>query len=376
MEQVNLHTDGEVQMPELVERRDSITDDATPEIKKMRLDIGARMHYDESPSMARAMIEWHGTIFKEVLTGLDVWFFVFLYVGCIFTMLYLPQAFGLTDLHTIASLDIKTMGTLTTFILVFFNGHCYIRFTKQYEANMQSLKALRDFDLVIFTMTTDKEASYQASRYLQAAHILGWMNVDPGYENASIADITYDFMKEAGLLSEDEIAHLRDNERLTRGTPRSAFVVLRWCLEVFTAQERAGTVVPGPASGAMRGTVRKIGHAIHAVYDLRECYVPFQYYHALNLCSVLFLAVYALQTSASSVTSGVYVSNTLGYVFSALTIISLRKMSAGMMWAYGDDTCDLPAGKFINKALGDHFAIVQDHFQPQHEPNELISRVE
>lgn len=364
-------------MPTILKGRDrtSIYDDATPMIKKFRLDVGANMHYDESPSMARAMIEWQGTIFKEVVFGVDIWFFIIWYVAAILVMLHLPESYGVT-LATIAELDIKTMGTLTTFILVFFNGHCYVRFTKQYDANMEVLKALRDFDLVLFTMTTDKEASYQCSRYLQAAHILGWMNVDKGYEDGSIAHITYDFMKDAGLLTEDEIVHLRDNDKLTRGTPRQAFVVLRWCLEVFTAQERAKTVVPGPASGAMRGTVRKVGHSIHSNYDLRECYVPFQYYHALSLCAVLFLVMYAIQTAAQSVTSGLYGTTTIGYIFAVLTIVALRTMSSGMMWAYGADTCDLPAAKFCNKALADHFAIVQDHFQPQNEPSEIFSRVE
>lgn len=343
-----------------------------PAITKYQVAIGDKMKYDEGQSMLRSVFYWNGTIFKEVIFGWDVWFFFLMYAGFTIWMKFQPELWGTTVGGK--SMDLKQMGALTVFLLVFFNGHCYVRFLAQYAKNMQGLQALRDFEITLFSMTKNKQSAYHACRYLQAAHILGWMHLNEEHQSGEIAEISYEFLQEAGLLTKNEIQHLIDRPAISRMTSRPAMVVCRWCLEMITVSERAGEIVGGGTADGLRTACRTISDSICDIYDFRGCYIPFQYYHALNVCAFLFLASSSFVASMNSVSGNDYVEQFITFGFTVFVVCSLRKMSVSMMFAYGTDVCDLPAAQFINTALKDHFAIAMDTFKPSQQARVPVSR--
>lgn len=350
----------------------AIESNEVPAITKYQRNIGDKMKYDEGLSMLRSVFYWNGTIFKEVIFGWDVWIFFLIYAGFTLWMRFQPDLWA-TVLGG-KSMDLKQMGALTVFLLVFFNGHCYVRFLAQYAKNMQGLQALRDFEITIFSMTKNKKTAYHASRYLQAAHVLGWMHLNEEHQSGEIAEINYEFLQDAGLLTKNEIQHLIDRPAISRMTSRPAMVVCRWCLEMVTVSERAGEIIGGGTADSLRSACRSISDAICDIYDFRGCYIPFQYYHALNVCAFLFLVSSSFVAAMNSVAKNDYAEQFVTFAFGVFVICALRKMSVSMMFAYGTDVCDLPAAKFINTALQDHFALSMDTFKPAEQPRVPVLR--
>lgn len=321
-------------------------------------EVGKKSKYDESPSMLRCVFSWDGTVLEGIVKSPDFWFFILVYVIFVAVNLYWVKDSSIR----FSTMDLGPMANLTVFFLVFFNGHCYVRYWAQYTNNMNCLHNLREVNYMLFGIAKPEmvPATIHCARYLQAAHVLSFMHLSSGYRDGSVASISYNQMTEFGLLTTEEVTFL---EGIKQGCTLPSITCVMWSMKVLTQLE-SQIPIPPPTTAMIRSKIGAISQSIATLYDYQHCYIPYTYFHILNMCSVAYLSAFTYVSGARAIYDHAFGSQFVSQVFICFCLVGLRNISTQMIFAYGNDKSDLPGVKFINRGLEEFHSILSNHFDP------------
>ena len=320
--------------------------------------VKAAHEYDMSKP---TIIRWRGTLLPLIAPRWELWFFVITHAALV-TYNRISRDYGM-DMPDIMFLDVYeipwsviTVPTgLMTFFLVFFNGKCYERFVKYYDAhcamggNIQEIAAqtLAAFPVDGMNDDPDRQFRWDACRYLLSSAIVVYMKVsDPPGKPQPIEEEEWQrlMQSEGKWLGEDtEICPPLLNEAevsVLKGYKGNLQLLLQtWALRVLR-QGCFASMQPGEAEVSyvqMEQQVFNLRKACACITNNLAMPIPFPYFHALNLLLVINYALYTyaflyFETVMSPVVLFLVIVVTLG----------MREVSTALCNPFGKDEVASP----------------------------------
>jgi predicted membrane chloride channel (bestrophin family) len=234
--------------------------------------------------------------------------------------------------------------TFVSFLLVFFFTQSYSRFWLQYEAAM-GCKG-RIFDAILLARTCmDLSSSMKLFRYMNAAHLLGYVGMGESYTATNfffpINDIYH-------LLSESEVERIKAIGFKGGSAHRE---VIAWAVKVIK-QQNLSRGISDHDSTTLMGEVFAFRARMAALYDFSEQPIPFSYIHFIKLIIFIYLPLFgfgvALNFSADK--SGYWTESVFGFLlvlFFSMALIGTRELAQRLQDPLGHDMEDLSVLHYV-----------------------------
>jgi len=122
----------------------------------------------------RNLWRWQGTVLPLVLSRVEIWFFLLLHVALVIVREYTGY-----DVWGDSPISVLTIpSAVLAFFLVFFNGHCYARFTGFYGATTGMMGATQELiELISVHLADEPVARWDAIRYAVSSILLTYYKV-------------------------------------------------------------------------------------------------------------------------------------------------------------------------------------------------------
>eukprot|EP00542_Grammatophora_oceanica_P016504 CAMPEP_0194027060 /NCGR_PEP_ID=MMETSP0009_2-20130614/1288_1 /TAXON_ID=210454 /ORGANISM="Grammatophora oceanica, Strain CCMP 410" /LENGTH=426 /DNA_ID=CAMNT_0038666007 /DNA_START=16 /DNA_END=1296 /DNA_ORIENTATION=- len=318
-------------------RKDDLTFE---ELKRLERRRRAILRRNELPFW-RVLAFWDGTSIRLLTKDPLVWITMAIYVG-----VRIQSRFGIPDfVSDITTSDIGVIGGFLSFFLVFFVVQANERFDAQYRKSMDVERGV--FDIATLAKATlSKAAGHRLNRYLNAAHLCGYIGLSDTYTSENFFRHVNESHR---IVTEKEMVRLR---LLGMDEDGSAYrELLTWAmLEVQTVFE-AGKIDPRLASH-YREKINETRTCLDSLFEYSDQPISFFYLHFLSLLSALYLPLFAVSSAYDAGTGDeIYwtadVLSGLIVVLQVIFVIGLRLLGQKMIDPFGEDLEDLSVMHYV-----------------------------
>ena len=262
------------------------------------------------------------------------------------------------------------------FLLIFFNSQCYERYNSLTRHARHARTCINNVDLLLMGVCNGddraREMCGQVNRYMLASHYLAYMHVSEAYRDGRAYNMTSAHLLRTNLLTLKELEFIEGSQENDVDTCRIALTPTFWALKVVDKMEREDKIPKGPFSVVVRSKVLEYFEDVQQIFDRRDLYIPFPYFHLQNLIASVFLSMRAYSDAAGpeqSIFSGDDALHFVIFVTITLCICALRCISQALIYPFGDDPEDLPGARFwTDAAFTTKTLINADQFDPVSQP--------
>lgn len=315
------------------------------------------INYDPKQSVLRSLFPWSNPSLVKVLLSFEFWFFIGFHCSIV--------VLSMLNIVPLLPVDWKASGAFqyfTTFFLTFYNGNCYARYQKLYDACTSLMDATLLFVremTVCFKEEPTWKHRLQATKWLLAAVDLFFMGVCGG----KLSMKEWSEVVKKGLLTKPEAQLL-----IRYPGPEVVPILTTWtmicvadALELPCFHEKKN-----PEWSCVRQ--QKIAH-LHNRLDLilarlmtsyREVSetlaqpIPFAYWHLMNLVFSLNFFLLALILASFQ-----HYFTILPYGMALLTFMGLREVSNQLADPFGEDIVDFPIAKYLDYTFDHSICLLQ-----------------
>eukprot|EP00747_Dinoflagellata_sp_TGD_P187558 gnl/TRDRNA2_/TRDRNA2_45280_c0_seq1.p1 gnl/TRDRNA2_/TRDRNA2_45280_c0~~gnl/TRDRNA2_/TRDRNA2_45280_c0_seq1.p1 ORF type:complete len:611 (-),score=127.91 gnl/TRDRNA2_/TRDRNA2_45280_c0_seq1:29-1861(-) len=311
------------------------------------------IYYDPQEPIFCSLFRWKNTTFRVVLTKPEFWAYMGIHLFQVTAIQYL-------DLE----LDVKweaasMLQFFMTFVLTFYNEHCYERYTKFYMACMDMMDCSMLFaqELTISMQYEQVERHrLAAQRYILTAVYLFYMSLTGGMPMG----MEWKEVKRKGLLTKGEEQMLHDYPG-----GRVTLILTSWALQTISDaltsdpfwHERAMQIahVHNRINAHVRGMVK----AVHRIGFLLALPIPYPYFHLMNVIMVLNFLIMSMALASFKTYATV-----VPYGFALLIFMVLRELAIALSDPFGQDDVDFPIAIFLEYTFDHSIGILEAFSHP------------
>lgn len=293
------------------------------------------------PMYATMVVFAKTTVFSLVIWRGEFWFFVILHI-CFVVFAKEYNGLAVVDLtwEGVASTNF-----FLTFLITFFNGHCYNRYLQMYAHSMRIIDQLVLF--VHEVVVTLAHSGLESERILTTKYALAIAYIHfMCLANGTVTPSGWREIVQKGLLTANEVDQLT---LLPLRSTDMAQVVAGWALQAFDEalnHDSLWTIGSMRIVHAHNRADTCITKALRACWETRTLIslpIPFPYFHLLNVA--LIFNAFAIGCVASFFQTYLTV---VPYTMSLLMFFGLREISCAMADPYGTDDVDFPIPAFLD----------------------------
>lgn len=236
-----------------------------------------------------------------------------------------------------------TLQFFMTFFLIFFNGHCYMRYVQLYQHCMISTDSILLFvhELTIsFPQREFDGVRFAATKYLLAAIYLFYMGITGG----ALSNTEWNECVQKGLITKSEMALLQQypGGRVTLVLTTWAMVIIDHGLQQDLCwKDRAQRIAH--THNRIYRHVASFVKSTHAIGNTLALPIPFPYYHIMNVI---------LLTNFLLIAAGFSLFKTYMTIFpfslALMIFMGLREVAGAMADPFGQDEVDFPIARFLD----------------------------
>jgi predicted membrane chloride channel (bestrophin family) len=282
-----------------------------------------------------------GTVLPVVLKSVEFWFSMFVFAV---TRIIIGTGVASNLELNIDSRSIASVGGFISFMLVFYNNQVYGRFSVQYENSMKMEGKI--FNLAYLARDNmHTNMAWQFVRYLNCAHVLGYVGLSDTYERQNLFE---PFNKQLKLFTVDEVMRLNEMDMDKMGA-RCYLEVLGWATRLLSDDHHAGMLVPVVYNNMM-SEVLQLRASISALFEFEDQPIPFVYVHLIYFLTAFYLPLFSFFVAISYGNLN-HLANIPGVVIVFLNnffIVGLLEIGKFMSEPYGADHCDLSVMHYIH----------------------------
>lgn len=206
-----------------------------------------------------------------------------------------------------------------------------------------------------------KEQANRLVRYMNAAHITGYVGLSSVYPSGSFFRHLNEQM---ALLTDQELKRMKEID-LDKGGSCSRELIAWAMKEVQMAQTKGQ--VDRELATYLRSEICKLRAAIGELYNAKDLPIPFFYVHFICLLTVMYLPLFALTTALNVGTEAdvhwvADVVAGLVVFLQSIFVIGLRILGQKFSDPYGDDLVDLSVIQFCTFIWTHSQRILNSHF--------------
>lgn len=249
--------------------------------------------------------------------------------------------------------QLAALTTFVSFLLVFVNSTLFQRFFAVYTQAMTIQE--RIFDLVTMAqsfMTLSPEMGWRLLRYVNAAHVLGYVGLHGGkvYGRENFLEA---LIAKHHLLTDEEVERIEDIDVTLGGAAYRE--VLTWATEEIKEYLTLHKPVL-PATDNYRimiTVVSAIRAAINALYEYADQPIPFIYMHLINLTVYLYLPLFAycVATAIPQESGSDELLCALILVTTVVIIVGIRLVGDAILDPFGPEVEDLTVLRYVTFTL-------------------------
>jgi Bestrophin, RFP-TM, chloride channel len=248
-----------------------------------------------------------------------------------------------------------------------FNFHFYL-FLFQIQG--------RIFDVATIAVTVlPKEQANRLVRYMNAAHISGYVGLSSVYPSGSFFR---HLNEQLALLTSSELSRMNEIDLDKGGSCNRELIA--WAMREVQMAQAKGQIDSDLAT-YLRLEVCKLRAAIGELYNAKDLPLPFFYVHFICLLTVMYLPLFAL-TAALNIGTGTadvhWIADVVGglVVFlQSIFVIGLRILGQQFSDPYGDDLVDLSVIQYCT-FIWTHSQRILNSYFPDDESSESVAMVE
>ena len=318
---------------------------------------------------------WDGTCLRAMSRDVLIWITIGIYIGMRIHIRYLQDFPRIVK--ELGNTDIGIVGGFLSFFLVLFVNQSNTRFQEMYKSSMNCSSKIYDVSMLVAT-TLPHHHAYRMIRYMNAAHIAGYVGLNEVYTKRHFFDkLNTDYQL---LLSPKEMARI-DELGMDYTGPDTAHELIEWCImdvqSAFTTAPQ--NYIDAREAGTLKEKLLQFREAIDNLYDMSDQPVHFFYIHFLCLLSVLYLPLFAIDSAFSAgagqddthwaldVTMGMIVT------LQAIFVVGLRLLGQKMVDPYGDDLEDLSVIYYVTDAWKSSNRILKTHYFPYNDDGDDLN---
>eukprot|EP00928_Gymnodinium_smaydae_P066630 TRINITY_DN49602_c0_g1_i1.p1 TRINITY_DN49602_c0_g1~~TRINITY_DN49602_c0_g1_i1.p1 ORF type:complete len:657 (-),score=113.65 TRINITY_DN49602_c0_g1_i1:219-2012(-) len=318
------------------------------------------IYYDPGDSITRSALAvntWKHTAFKAVLASCEFYLYCIFHAGIVVLMIAVDYVGREIPWEAVGALQF-----LLTFLLIFFNEHCYQRYLRYYSSCMAAVHGGILFvqELVVcmppHTCGEVEKHRRTSVRYMLAAIFLFHMSLTGGMAPGS----EFREVLKKGLLTETETYML---QQYPGG--RITIILLSWSLQIVKHALtqpcfwRPQSMHAAHYHNRMNVHVCSVIKASHEVTYLMAQPIPFPYFHIMNFIMAMNFVVLALAFA----TYKTFVSVIL-YAFALMIYMGLREVSVALADPFGQDHVDFPLDSFMEYAFNHSVSLLDGFSHP------------
>ena len=250
-----------------------------------------------------------------------------------------------TTMPTLQIVPVGYIGSLVSFLVVFFASQVYTRYLNLYNFSM--VLEGRIFDTILLAKTLlSPSVAMRIFRYINAAHILCYIGFADVYK---VHNLLEPLNNQYYLLDSAEISRLNTIGFNGGSTCRE---VLVWVSQVINQQHVKGKINKVEQQ-MLLDQILRFRAAVGSLYDYEDMPFPFIYINFLNFITLVYPALFALATARYFTVSSVkgdIVAELLGGLcvfLHSMFIIGLRKIADHFHQPYGNHLEDLNVVHFL-----------------------------
>ena len=351
------------------------------DIEWKRRDILQRV---ELP-LYKILTYWTGTCLRALALDWLVWLTIFIfgsirYVAHVSPNDEIPAVFE----HLGDDTNVDILGGFLSFLLVIYVNQTNTRFFDMYSLAKASSGRVQDVVGLVCsiyhhhpkTTTTDeapqvqveeaKALAYRMVRYMNAAHIIGYVGLGGPYTKQHFFD---EYNKNETLLTKDELNKLQIVGLLGGGSSSAAATfkeLVTWCQRDVQLAQRKG-YVGSYESQLIQQKILDFRASMDGIYDYCDQPPHFFYIHFLCLLSALYLPIFAVDNAYSAGWGddsdwSVEIINFTIVVLQSIFVVGLRLLGQKMIDPFGDDYEDLSVLTYVETTL-ENCRIISNSYQ-------------
>jgi predicted membrane chloride channel (bestrophin family) len=281
------------------------------------------------------LLSWDGTCTRFLITDGLLWITLALYVGVRLSIRYGSVPAFVDSLGTG---DVTILGGFLTFFLVLYVNKSHSRYFEEYNKSM-ACKG-RIFDVATLAIThLPKPTAMRLVRYMNAAHISGYVGINKTYPASSFfTKMNDDF----ALLTEREMTRMREIDLDKGGSANRELIV--WCMRIIQKCQSAKKLDDHLAN-QFRQQILQLRAQIGKMYNAADLPVPFFYVHFICLLTAMYLPLFAVSVAFKAGTGDTmfWTADLVGglvVLFQSMFVIGLRVLGQKMSDPFGDDLID------------------------------------
>jgi len=244
-------------------------------------------------------------------------------------------------------------GTMVTFMIIFYVGYCYNRYTQQFDEVQTMMRSVISVCAEARVNFDDPDEANRIYRYLNMLHILCYTGLSPTYSVHNfflpLAEKHMLFGVEGSEAFKQEQHHLSQID-IDKEGGRAWQMMYLWCLQVVKRQALAGALTP-PIHAQLNKELSTIADCCGNLFACSYQVLPFIYTQLVSFACTVYLVVTAflkgvLFTPDQSLTYGLIVPF-INVFLTTFTIFGLLEVGDTIMDPFGNDPEDYAIVHFV-----------------------------
>lgn len=289
------------------------------------------------------LLFWDGTVLAALCRDPFLYCLMALYVAIrIVARNTVPEGLAI-----VATANISIIGTFLSFFLVLYVDQANKRFMDMYQNSRTCQGGI--FDAAALARTTlDRGGALRMIRYLNAAHIAGYIGLTDTY---TFDNFFVHANRAKSMLTPGEVNRMRMIEMNYDRSACHELVV--WAMAEVTKAQTAG-IMDNRMAQCYRDLMFRLRGNFGSLYDYADQPIGFFYVHFACLLSVTYLPLFTIQVALDAgvgdqaywmydILSGILV------VIQATYVLGLQYIANRLSDPYGDDLEDLSIINYVNE---------------------------
>jgi len=310
----------------------------------------------------RILASWDGTCIRALVKNWLIWIPIL-----IFVIIRIQDYRGVEQPNFVDFDDssVNILGGFVSFLLVLFLNGTDTRFQSMYRLSKgcvgsiqdaaglaSSLCSQSDNNEETTTTTGSVELCHRLMRYMNAAHIAGYVGLNGPYSKRHFFD---HYNQEYNLLTKKELEKLEIHDMDSSNVVFK--ILISWCHQVIDKSQKLH-YINDSKSDALHEKVLQLRSSMDGIYNYTEQPVQFFYIHFLVLISALYLPLFAITIGYSNGGGDNFANNweidVLNFtfvMFQSIFVVGLRILAQKMSDPYGLDLVDLSVMTYVYSGI-------------------------
>lgn len=292
---------------------------------------------------------WTGTCLRALTWDPMIWVTLSLYV---FIRVWAHLSESDEEPALVAHLsdtNIDILGGFLSFLLVFFVNQTNTRFFEMYKLAKRCAGKVQD--VAGLTSGLSPTAAHRLMRYMNAAHIVGYVGLDGPYNQNHFFE---HYQNQHRLLTPSELAKLEQTCGKMEDGSATFKELCTWCQrDVHSALQKG--MINAYQETQLQSHILDLRGAMDGLYDYTDQPTHFFYIHFLCMLTALYLPLFATDNAFKAGWGnshwGVEVVSALIVITQNVFVVGLRILGQRMTDPFGEDLEDLSVITYINGTL-------------------------